>query len=96
MVWSSLISIPAGCPDPSVENGQKGSTKGPFCDGDKVVFTCDAGYELEGDSTVKCTNGQFNSQRPRYLRNMACSNTTSHHLSTAVNDLATKAAEFPN
>ena len=37
---------------------------GPFHHRYQIVFTCDVGYKLEGNSTIECINGQFNNPVP--------------------------------
>ncbi len=52
------------CPDPGeLTNGNK-SAAAPYKHGDKIVYNCDDGYELEGDATIQCVNGEFNKPVP--------------------------------
>lgn len=54
------------CGDPpTLANGQRFPPDGLYCLGDNVFYTCDAGYEMKGESTIRCTNrGQFNKPIP--------------------------------
>ncbi len=58
--------IAGKCPDPgTVENAHKSPAFGPYHYGDQIVFTCNPGYTLEGDSAAVCTStGQFNKILP--------------------------------
>ncbi len=63
------------CPDPGpVKNGNRSPAAGPFHHGDKINFTCDAGYKLDDaeyeyelgwSSVLRCDYGHFNQTIPK-------------------------------
>ncbi len=54
------------CADPGpVTNGRKYPLNGPYQYGEQVIYTCAAGYDRFGESTLVCTqSGQFDKQPP--------------------------------
>ncbi len=55
------------CEDPGILlHGIKDPASGPFLFGDKVTYTCDAGYWLDGDQINHCgANGTFSPAKPK-------------------------------
>ncbi len=67
-----LCYLKGDCSDPGpVTNGHKHPASGLYDHGDQIVFTCDAGYEMEGDSTIKCVYGYFNKPIPKCVQEMS-------------------------
>nr|XP_005312489.1 membrane cofactor protein-like [Chrysemys picta bellii] len=60
------------CPEPEVKNGKKQSGFGSdYSNGNTVIFECDSGYTLNGNSSVKCeANNSWVPSLPTCLRYM--------------------------
>ncbi len=51
-----------------MNNGQKFPATGPYPNEQEVKYICHSGYELEGDSTIQCVDGQFNKLVPKCVK----------------------------
>ncbi len=61
----SCSDLSGDCFGPEVvDNGQHFPSKAFYHHGEEILFICDAGYELEGDSTIQCVDGQFKKPMP--------------------------------
>ena len=62
--WYSICNaILAPCPDPGVPGN--GNRRGDdFRHAKSVTFSCKEDYELEGDATISCYNGDWTSKTP--------------------------------
>ena len=68
------------CANPGpVENGQKSPTYGPYNHKDEIVFSCDDGYQLDGDSVLACEDtDHFNKPVPTCVKDKSGRSTFPH------------------
>ena len=56
--------VSAPCPDPGIpKNGSRIGNN--FLSEHSVKFICDRGFELEGDETITCADGQWKGTKPK-------------------------------
>ena len=80
--FSSHFDFAAPCPDPGVPYQGK-TIDQDFRHGRTVRFTCPINYVMEGVAAIKCTDGQWNNNKPSCKGNLTLRNRNNVTLQSA-------------